>query len=77
MIGTTETNICIDPICDCPLVENRDVLAILTNDSIHQQIGVKSFDLGANDCNIGKPIVYTQIYPYLDWISSVTGLQLK
>ena len=57
-------------------MENRDVLAILTNDSIHQQIGVKSFEY-STDCNIGYRVVYTQIYPYLDWISSVTGLQLK
>ena len=75
LIGTTETNMCADAVCDC-YFDNRHVLALVSGNSTYHQIGVKSFSFG-NDCHAGYPDVYTEIFHYLDWISSVTEIKFE
>ena len=76
LIGTTETNICPDVVCDCDHTDIRDGLALVSSNSTYQQIGVRSFAYGV-DCHSGYPDVYTEIFHYLDWISSVTEVKFE
>ena len=68
-----ENVICSDVKCDCD-VASGGVLAL--PGPTYQQIGITSFGSSLG-CEGGIPTVHTEVYPYLGWISSVTGLELK
>ena len=43
---------------------------------VFKQIGIVSFGASAG-CEKGYPAGFSEITMYLDWISSVTGLEIK
>lgn len=59
----------------CKQYDAGGPLVVQGDDGVWTQIGVASFesDLG---CFRGYPSVYTRVTEYLQWIQSVTGLQL-
>ena len=68
-----ENVICSDVKCDCD-VASGGVLAL--PGPTYQQIGITSFG-SSTICFENSPKVHTEVYPYLGWISSVTGLEIK
>ena len=49
-------------------------LSYLKSNGEHMQIGIISFSSSLG-CNYGHPSGYTRIRPYLNWISSITGIE--
>ena len=68
-----ENVICSDVNCDCDVISGG-VLAV--PGPTYQQIGITSFG-SSTICLENSPKVHTEVYPYLGWISSVTGLEIK
>ena len=68
-----ENVICSDVNCDCD-VTSGGTLALAG--PTYQQIGITSFG-SSSGCDENIPKMHTEVYPYLNWISSVTGLELK
>ena len=68
-----ENVICSDVNCDCDVISGG-VLAV--PGPTYQQIGITSFG-SSMGCLESSPKVHTEVYPYLGWISSVTGLEIK
>ena len=68
-----ENVICSDVNCDCDVISGG-VLAV--PGPTYQQIGITSFG-SSMGCEGGIPTVHTEVYPYLGWISSVTGLEIR
>lgn len=69
-----ENVICSDVNCDCDVITSGGTLALAG--PTYQQIGITSFG-SSFGCDENIPKVHTEVYPYLNWISSVTGLELK
>ena len=64
-----ESMLCVD-FCDCD-TNNGDVLALIGEN--YQQIGIRSWG-GNSMCGDGFPVMYTDVFQYIEWISNVTRL---
>lgn len=65
----------IDDRSGCPCVTLKGSPIVRKSDVL---VGLTSFDpeKGCKGCESNKPVVFTNILPYMGWISEVTGLQL-
>ena len=70
--GPSENIICTEANCDCDIATG---ILVIPGPN-YQQIGIAGMG-STMGCIPGLPKTYTEVYPYLDWISSVTGVQLK
>ena len=68
--GINEGVVCDQENCDCDF--RGDVLT-LPGESFYQQVGILSYSSG---CATGTTVIYTEVFHHLDWISSVTGLDI-
>ena len=67
--GPSENIICTEANCDCDIATG---ILVIPGPN-YQQIGIAGMG-STMGCIPGLPKTYTEVYPYLDWISSVTGV---